>query len=202
MAQVVHSLLHHYEDETQPAHLLELLNQKYGDLAPPNLLATAVSAAYLPDSGEFRFSNAGQPRPARWSARRHEWTLVQPTSKSDCGLPLGVRFDACYTEESVVLAEGDALFLSSDGLHEARNAENEFLEPEGVLRQLNDSTVDISPGATLAELAASFLRRLEEFRGGRDFNDDVMMLWIRRWPKSAQSGAGREDSRSHGGADE
>jgi sigma-B regulation protein RsbU (phosphoserine phosphatase) len=195
MAQVVHGLLHHYEDETQPAHLLELLNQKYGDLAPPNVLATAVSAAYLPDSGEFRFSNAGQPRPVRWSARCHEWTLVQPASESDCGLPLGVRPDACYMEENVVLEKGDALFLSSDGLHEARNTEDEFLEPEGVLRQLNDSMAHISPGATLAELAASFLRRLEEFRGGRDFNDDVTMLWIRRWPTKAKGDDGRDDSR-------
>ncbi len=202
IAQLVHNLLHRFDDETQPAHLLELLNQKYGELVPPNVLATAISAAYLPESGEFRISNAGQPRPIRWSARRHEWTLVQPASESDCGLPLGVRPDACYMEESVVLAEGDALLLSSDGLHEARNEKDEFLEPEGVLRLLNDSTADISPGATLVELAASILRHLEEFRGGKNFDDDVTMLWIRRWPKNAQSGAGREVSRSHGGADE
>jgi serine phosphatase RsbU (regulator of sigma subunit) len=101
VARTVHSLLHRYNNETQPAHLLELVNQEYNRLALPTVLATAVSAVYQPDQGEFRFANAGQPRPFHWSAARHRWQPVSPLSDSDCGLPLGVRLNACYTEESV-----------------------------------------------------------------------------------------------------
>ena len=186
VAQVVHNLLHRYDDETQPAHLLELLSQEYDQLAPPNVLTTAVSAAYQPDSGEFRFANAGQPRPLQWSAQRRQWTSVQPTKESDCGLPLGIRPDACYTEESVILAERDVLFLSSDGLTEARNGGDEFLEPEGVVKLLTESTADTSPRATLVEMAAVFLRRLDQFRSGKDFEDDITLLWLRRLPARAR----------------
>ncbi len=163
VAQAVHNLLHRYDNETQPARLLGLLNQEYGGSAPPNVLATAVSAVYQPDAGEFRFANAGQPRPLRWSARQHVWTLVQPASESDCGLPLGVKPDACYTEESVMLAERDVLLLSSDGLYEARNGQGEFLEAEGVLELLNDSAAHTLPGETLVEFVQSFFGGLRNF---------------------------------------
>jgi sigma-B regulation protein RsbU (phosphoserine phosphatase) len=186
VSRSVHTLLHRYDNETQPAHLLELVNQEYGRLSLPAVLATAVSAVYQPDQGEFRFANAGQPRPFQWSAQRRQWELVQPTKESDCGLPLGVRPDACYTEENVVLAERDVLLLSSDGLHEARNGYDEFLEPEGVLKLLAESTADTLPGATLVELATVFLRRLEQFCYGKAFKDDITLLWLCRLPARAQ----------------
>lgn len=184
VARTAHSLLHRYNNETQPAQLLELVNQEYNRQALPTVLATAVSAVYRPDQGEFRFANAGQPRPFHWSAARRRWTLVSPVSDSDCGLPLGVQLNACYKEESVPLAEGDVLFLSSDGLHESRNGREEFLGPEGVLRLLQESSAEVSQGAMLVRFAAAFLRRAQRFHHGSEFEDDVTLLWLRRLPKN------------------
>lgn len=184
-ARAVHDLLHRFSDETNPARLLEMLNQKCNHLAPSNVLATAVSAAYQPDPGEFRFANAGQPRPLHWSAARCRWTLVSPVNDSGCGPPLGVKLNACYAEENVPLAEGDVLFLSSDGLHETRNGRAEFLEPEGVLELLQESSAEVPQGAILVRLAAAFLRRAERFRHAKEFADDVTLLWLRRLPVAA-----------------
>lgn len=181
-AQAVHELLHRFSDETNPARLLDLLNKEYNHLAPPNVLATAVSVAYQPNSGEFRFANAGQPRPMHWSAQNHRWQIVNPAEDSDCGLPLGIREAACYVEEIIPLAEGDILFLSSDGLPEALNEHDEFLEPEGIVTLLQESAAVTPTNAPLVRLASQFLRRVERDRGQREFEDDLTLLWLRRLP--------------------
>lgn len=180
IARTIHDLLHRYADETRPARLLELLNQQYSQLQLPAVLATAVSATYEPTRGEFRFANAGQPRPFHWSAEQRKWTSVQPAERSDCGLPLGVKDSACYTEESIVLEAGDMLFLSSDGLPEMRGPHDEFLEPEGVLKLLDQSIAESAPNSTVLKDAAAFNRRIQKFRGGKDSEDDITILWLRR----------------------
>lgn len=131
IARTLHELLHEHSTETSPAQLLEMLNRTYDRLGLRAILASGVGATFDPSLGLFRFSNAGQPRPLRWSARQHEWGLLMPVQESDCGLPLGVTAAACYEEETVSLSPGDMLFWFSDGLPETRNAAGEFLEPEG-----------------------------------------------------------------------
>ncbi|MBI3669216.1 MAG: serine/threonine-protein phosphatase [Acidobacteria bacterium] len=189
VARTVHALLHRQTDETRPAQLLDYLNQRYNDLALPAIYATLISAVCEPGRSEFRFANAGQPRPLHWSAKQHGWTTVTPAEESDCGLPLGVEDAACYTEESIVLGVGDILFLSSDGLSDTRDQIDKFLEPEGVLRFLEGSTTEVRPGFTLVELAAAFLRRFEEFHGVKRFEDDITLLWARRLPTNGIPGA-------------
>lgn len=182
MARSVHTLLHRYSNEIRPSPLLVQLNRHYTGFVLPPIHATAVSAVYEPGTGEFRFANAGQPRPFHWSAGHRRWSVVRPATDSDCGLPLGIQSDGCYTEESFFLGEGDLLLLSSDGLPEMQNSRDEFLEPEGVLKFLEEATHKARPGSTLAELAEPFLRRVEEFRGGKQFEDDTTLLWLRRLP--------------------
>lgn len=188
MARAVHDLLHRYAEETRPARLLELVNQEYDQLALPATLATAISAVYDHGRGEFRFANAGQPRPFHLSAKQRRWTMVKPTEESDCGLPFGVKAAACYAEESIVLDLGDLLFIASDGLPETRNRLDEFLKPNGVQRLLEGSTSEISGAFLLSDLTRVFLRRIEEFRGDREFDDDLTLLWLRRLPTNAAQG--------------
>src|SRR5262249_3580799 len=94
-ARVVHGLLHRFGDETQPARLLELLNQQYSRVSYPPIYATAVSA--------------------------------EPAAET-----------------------------------------------------LQDST--------LVKLAAAFLRREEQYRGQREFEDDITLLWLRRLPPDTSGG--------------
>lgn len=179
-ARAAHGLLHRFEDETRPGPLLDHLNQRYNDLALRAVYATAISAVYEPGRGEVRFANAGQPRPFLWSAGARRWGMIRPAEESDCGLPLGVKDRACYSEESVALGVGDALLLSSDGLPESRNERDEFLEPEGVLKLLAESTAATAPGSTLLGLASRFFRGVEKFRQGKESEDDLTLLWLRR----------------------
>jgi serine phosphatase RsbU (regulator of sigma subunit) len=193
IAQAVHRLLHRFGKETQPARLLDLLNQQYDHFALPAIYATAVTAVYEPGRKEFRFANAGQPRPYHWSTGECRWTIVQPAEESDCGLPLGVKTEACYAEESIVLDSGDLLLLSSDALSETRNRHDEFLEPEGVLRLLEESSAEIPRDAALVKFAEAFLRHLEEYCGGKAFDDDLTLLWLRRFPTSGAQGLSKQE---------
>jgi len=181
--------LHRFGDETEPARLLDLLNQQYSLLSDPAIYATAISAAYEPRQSEFRFSNAGHPRPLHWSAADRLWSIVRPAEESDCGLPMGVRETACYTEEKIPLCEGDILLLFSDGLPETRNEREEFLKPEGVLKLLRESASETLQESPLVKLAAALLRRLEQYRSRREFEDDITLLWLRRLPADAPRGA-------------
>ena len=188
IAQTVHELLHRYEDETRPARLLDLLNQQYNHLALRGIYATAVSATYDPRRSEFSFANAGQPRPLHWSAQQRRWIAVRPAEESDCGLPLGVKENACCTEENIAFGPGDILFLSSDGLEETRSPTDAFLGPEGVLTLLEESTAETSQNSALVKQAAFFLWRAEEFRGSKEFEDDLTLLWLRRLPTNKSHG--------------
>lgn len=95
IARTLHELLHQYSTETSPAQLLEMLNRTYDRLGLRAILACGVGATFDPSLGLFRFSNAGQPRPLRWSARQRQWAFLLPVKESDCGLPLGVTAAAC-----------------------------------------------------------------------------------------------------------
>lgn len=186
VAQSVHTLLHHYGGETRPAPLLTQLNRRYKAFVFPSIYSTVVSATYHHEKNEFRFANAGQPRPICWSAERPAWSVVQPAEQSDCGLPLGIQGEACYTEESILLGEHDVLFFASDGLPEVRNQNDDFLEPEGVLKLLAGASTEVREHSALSQLAEAFLRRVEEFQGKKDFDDDVTLLWMRRLPDATK----------------
>ncbi len=188
-ARAVHDLLHRFSDETQPARLLDLLNHEYDRLSHPAIYATAVSGLYEPARHAFRFSNAGHPRPLHWSAKNGQWSIVRAAQDSDCGLPLGIREAACYVEENISLAEGDILFLSSDGLPEALNERDEFLEPQGIMTLLQESSAVTPTYSPLVKLASAFLRRVERDRGRREFDDDLTLLWLRRLPAATMRGA-------------
>lgn len=184
-ARSVHTLLHRYGNETRPGPLLQQLNRHYRGFVLPPVHATAVSAAYEPMQNEFRMSNAGQPRPFHWSAAESKWSVLQSAVESDCGLPLGIMLDGCYAEETFPLAEGDLLLLASDGLPEIRNPQDEFLDPEGALRELEHSTAAVGQRAPLVHLAETFFRRLLEYRGRPELDDDLTLLWLRSLPRSA-----------------
>lgn len=193
-ARSVHSLLHRYGNETRPGPLLRQLNRHYRGFVLPPIHATAVSAVYEPTNNVFRMSNAGQPRPFYWSATHGTWSVLQSAVKSDCGLPLGILHDACYAEETFSFAEGDLLLLASDGLPEMRNPRDEFLNPEGVLRQLEHSTAAVGTQAPLVHLAEAFSLRLLEYRGRQDFDDDLTLLWMRSLTRNSGAMSPEETS--------
>jgi phosphoserine phosphatase RsbU/P len=117
-------------------------------------------------TGEVEFFNAGHlpvivTRPG--GAQRFEFT----------GLPLGMFPDVAFHSTSLQLNAGDTLFLYTDGLSEARRAEDEY----GLDRIANLALVQAARSP--AELISAFLQDLRTFADGLPM-DDLTLLAIRR----------------------
>lgn len=183
VAQTVHTLLHRFGDDTQPSHLLNLLNEQFAQSAPPGVLATSLCAVYDSRQKEFRYAYGGQPRILFWSARSRQWRDLGPSWDSACGVPLGVTAKACYEEQTISLQPQDLLFMFSDGVPETQSPTGGLLRPEGVLRLAQECLEDFGRAPfPLSALADAFLRRFAAFHGGGEFQDDLTLLWARRQP--------------------
>lgn len=120
-------------------------------------------------TGDFVFANAGH-EPPLW---RDGATQTVSLLEIDSGLPLGCLPATEYESCSHQFAPGDLLLLYTDGLSEARGAENTLLGSEG-LRLSLPATADSAQGAI-----ESVYAHAKSFSGNH-LRDDVAMLLLRR----------------------
>lgn len=143
----------------------------------PNRFATLVYAELAPDSGAVRLVNAGHLPPA---VLRADGVDLLPAE----ALPLGVRADENYVEQRVELAAGDALFVYSDGLSEARNARGEYfgeVRLSSVLPQLR--------GLSAEAATQRLVNEVEAFAGEERLGDDLSLVYLLRLPQPTESAA-------------
>ena len=90
------------------------------------------------------------------------------------GFVLGGMNGSRYKEDTYLLQPGDSLFVYTDGVAEASNAEDELFGMDRMLTSLNKS-----PHASPDELIQILLDDIEEFTGDREQFDDITMLAFR-----------------------
>jgi phosphoserine phosphatase RsbU/P len=136
---------------------------------PPEKYATAFLAVLEPAAGILRYVNAGH-NPGLLLRRSGAVELLAAT-----GTPLGLLPASRYQAAEVTLAGGDLLFLYTDGITEAADAEGgEFGLPrlvEACIRHRGDS---------LEGLAGGIERDLERFVLGLPCADDRTVVLLRR----------------------
>ncbi len=119
-------------------------------------------------SGELRFCNAGHNPPVVSDmAGPHFLQCAE-------NLPVGVMAGFKYTEESIRLNNGQSLFLYTDGLTEAENADKQFFGDERMLELLGRYR-DTSP----RELICHAAEAVASFAGAVNQSDDLTMLCLR-----------------------
>lgn len=123
------------------------------------------------ETGDFVFANAGH-EPPLW---RDGATRTVSLLESDNGLPLGCLPDMAYETETRQFAPGDLMLLYTDGLSEARGADNAMLGYDGLRRAL-PGHADSAQG----EIEA-FYDQVKQFAGSQ-LRDDAAMLLLRRRP--------------------
>ncbi|MEI9979007.1 MAG: GAF domain-containing SpoIIE family protein phosphatase [Edaphobacter sp.] len=123
-------------------------------------------------SGEFHYCNAGHNLPY---LLRAEGGAVEPIAEVG-GIPLGMFDGMGYTGNTVYLQPGDALFLYTDGVPEARNAADDDFTDESLMLALGAS-------ATLncQDLISHMTRKVSAFTDGAAQSDDITMLSVRRF---------------------
>jgi sigma-B regulation protein RsbU (phosphoserine phosphatase) len=118
------------------------------------------------------FCNAGHNDPYLLSAQ----SGVRPLTAAK-GQPMGIRVDTRYATTRIDLNEGDALFLFSDGITEALDAEQQLFSEARLEKQLAELA-----NASAQKLVEGVGNAVTQFLKGAPPSDDVTMLALRRLP--------------------
>ncbi|KRW95030.1 PP2C family protein-serine/threonine phosphatase [Paracoccus sp. MKU1] len=113
-------------DARPPAEILSHLNRLMIEELRTESYFTMVYADLDFLTGKLRLVQAGHPHPVLQRADGR----IERIGRG--GLPVGVFPHADYDEVQLVLAPGDRLFISSDGLTESENARGEPLGEDGL----------------------------------------------------------------------
>lgn len=151
---------------TPPAEVADRLNRLFPFDAATEQFATLVYGILNVRDREFRYVSAGHPGPVHLPAG------TRPVVLASQGYPIGLAEDA-YTEQSVRLADGDRLYLYSDGVPDAMNPVG---EPFGAARFLQG--IGQGRSEPLQAGVAALLEEIERWRGAANALDDISILAV------------------------
>jgi len=168
----VRSCLYLLEDQlAHPVVILDRLNHMVRRTTDKRTYVTLLCALLERDggSGTLTLAIAGHPPVLHYSAhsRSFEWVgLGAP--------PLGTALEVSYETQSCALAPRDLLVFYTDGLVEARNAQdNEY--GDGRLERAVSRVVD----GTAREIRDAILGDLSNFKGDAEQTDDITVVVAR-----------------------
>ena len=151
-----------------PAEILMDVNDQLCDKNAEYLFVTAFLGVITLSTGELIEANAGHEFPViRHKGGRFE--LI----KDKHGFVLGGRPSIKHTDQTFQLDHGDTLFLYTDGVPEATNAEMKMFETDGMIEALNRET-EAGPERIITVVK----EQVEAFVGDAPQFDDLTMLCI------------------------
>lgn len=152
-----------------PEQALRSLNQQLGSRGVDNLFVTMLYGVLDPAERSFSYVRAGHEYPLAWASDGA--SLPVPEGRS---IPVGLFPEPLLEQASLQLAPGATLLLFSDGVTEARGADQELLGHER-LSELARRSGARSAVALCDELLAA----LAAHQGDAPQADDITLLAIR-----------------------
>jgi sigma-B regulation protein RsbU (phosphoserine phosphatase) len=149
--------------------LTAMNNAMFKDLRKLSSFVTVFCADWDTLTGEFVYANAGHNLPViiRSNADRMELSNLK-------GVMLGGLSGQIYTEGQLQLAEGDLVFLYTDGIVEAQNHDGEMYRLERLIRLLTECR-----DRKAADIEAVVMEQLNEFTTGLPQKDDITMVTLK-----------------------
>jgi len=141
-----------------------------------SMFATCFYGILNTQTGEFRYCNAGHNPPYLLKRDQAAPKLVS----GEGGLPLGLFDGLPYEGARVQLSPGDAIFLFTDGVPEANNADLEDFTDS----RLEDVLSRCAP-LTCKEIVQALTLEIAAFTAGAPQSDDITMLSLRMSPASS-----------------
>lgn len=135
--------------------------------ARDNMFATAFIALLDPASGQLDYINAGHDAPFLLRAGVQAAERLQPES-----LALGVMPNQAFVCHRTVLGRGDRILLTTDGLPEALNPQDQAFGELRVAASIGRAA--LGPQALIDSLYAELAQHVD----GRQAHDDVTMLCL------------------------
>jgi len=118
----------------------------------------------------FIWSSAGH-EPAYWYHKSQDTFEELPNT----GMPIGITPDAVFDQAGPIVPEvGDLIIIGTDGIWEARNAQNAFFGKERFYKTIEDHAED-----TAQEICSSVIEQVEAFVTPGDHTDDITLIVIK-----------------------
>ncbi len=167
---VVHSFFRSVcQQETNPAHIMQAINESACQGNKTNMFVTMFIGVLDLPTGRLRYCNAGHDAPL----------LVGDGVKPlpvNANLPLGLFDDIKYVQQHEQLQNGTTLFLYTDGLTEASNPSNKLF---GLQRIIDAAQHCLEEGQTSpSALMEAMYQQVGLFVDGAQQSDDLTMLAI------------------------
>ena len=121
------------------------------------------------ESGHLKFCNAGHNPPVLGGGE-NQGELLEMIANA----PIGLWPELEYKGEEIDSIKGRALFIYTDGLNEAEDAEQKQFGEERMLSILRNTHFD-----SARQVVDTLLAKVEEHRAGAEPNDDLTMLCLR-----------------------
>lgn len=169
LASVIHSSMRFVED---PAEAFRYINRHMCRCSVEGRFATLVIAIVDLHSHEVALLNGGHMTPI---VRLANGGLARSEEES-VGIPLGIVDDYPYGLHSLTLNPGDFVFLYSDGISEARNAQGELYGLQRLHAVLSQEHTDV------AQFGAAILEDVRRHTGEETQSDDISLLCFGRKP--------------------
>ena len=156
------------KSEESPASLMAHLNNVMFENSPPNKYITVFYGELDTRLHTFEYVNAGH----------NPSIFVKPDGYQflQAGGPVvGIIANAQYKAQQISLDSGDLLFLYTDGITEALDAEEKEFGEDGVLKVITENR-----SAGVEDLALTLERQIREFTHGAPPLDDSTLIFVRR----------------------
>ncbi len=157
------------------------LNQAFSQLETQGRFATAVVATYFAPTDQMLILNAGHPRPLTRTANAAAWKPADadsPGANASLGprnIPLGIIDGVEYAQFAIPFHPGDALLMTTDAVHETRDASGEMLGEDGLINLLDG--MGMLPDT---HIVPALVRALESRRAGAPADDDLSIVLLKR----------------------
>ena len=149
-----------------PGEILTDVNSQLVESNESGLFVTAYLAILDLKTGELLSANAGHEHPTLRRADGSYELIVSRHNIALCAMD-GIE----YRTNRSTLAEGDSVFLYTDGVTEATDSETELFGDERLMSALNKN-----PAASPDEVVNNVRQAINEFVGEAEQFDDITML--------------------------
>lgn len=152
--------------ESNPANIMHSMNATACRNNPSNMFITLFVGVLDLSTGTLRYCNAGHEKPI--------FIGQQSPLEIKPNLPIGLFEDTFYEMQQTTIVPGQTLFLYTDGLTEARNAQG-HLYGRNRLIELTKQLTEMSP----KEIVDATIAEMEHFARNTEQSDDLTILAIR-----------------------
>ncbi len=179
VGQWFHQILRKRMNRINPAAIFNEVNRRVVEHGL-GAMTTAICLSYDAIHSELHFASAGHPPPLLFSSTTSQWSTLDMKVKDfnvakqhrHVNLPLGVARETHYTVSRRNLHPGDRLFIYSDGLIEAPNAQGELFGSKRLLDFLQENH-NKSGDILISEVYDT----VKDFAGVEQFkHDDITMM--------------------------